>query len=170
MRPVKVEIRRAELADVHEIAAAHLDSIRSIGPRFYEADIVKDWGAQVKGELYARAMAGGEVFYIAIGQLGEMREVLGFSTHRVDDNEHGTAVYVRGTAARRGIGSALYRVAEADARAAGATSINIDASLAAIEFYRANGFEEVGRGEHQLGSGRSMACVFMRKDLTPTDR
>lgn len=60
------------------------------------------------------------------------------------------------------------RSAEASAAAAGATSIDIDASLAAVEFYEANGFEEVGRGEHRLSSGRSMACVFMRKNLAAT--
>jgi hypothetical protein len=33
------------------------------------------------------------------------------------------------------------------------------------QFYKANGFEEVGRGQHRLWSGRPMACVFMRKEL-----
>jgi len=32
-------------------------------------------------------------------------------------------------------------------------------------YYKANGFEEVGRGQHRLASGRPMACVFMRKTL-----
>jgi putative acetyltransferase len=153
---------------VDEIAAAHLDSIRSIGPRYYEAEVVSDWGARVTGELYAKAMAGGEVFYIAVGQFGDKPEVLGFSSHRIDGNAHGTAVYVRGKAARLGIGSALFRAAEAEAIAEGATSIRIDASLAAVEFYKANGFAIVGRGEHRLWSGRPMACVFMRKNLAAT--
>ena len=168
METVTFEIRRAGLADVDEIAAAHIDSIRSIGLRYYEAEIVGDWGAQVKGELYANAMARGEDFYIAVGPLGDTSEVLGFSSHRTDGNEHGTAVYVRGKAARLGVGSALLRAAEASAVAAGATSIDIDASLAAVEFYKANGFEEVGRGGHRLSSGRPMACVFMRKSLIAT--
>jgi hypothetical protein len=60
----------------------------------------------------------------------------------------------------------LFRTAEAAAIAAGGTGIHVDASLAAVEFYTANGFEEVGRGEHRLWSGRSMACVFMEKHLT----
>ena len=118
------------------------------------------------GDLYVNAMAGGEIFFIAIGELGGQSEVLGFSSHRIDENEHGVAVYVRAQAARFGIGSALLRSAEASAVGAGATSIHIDASLAAVEFYKANGFEEVGRGEHRLWSGREMACVFMRKNLT----
>jgi ribosomal protein S18 acetylase RimI-like enzyme len=162
---VNFEIRRAGLADVDEIAAAHMDSIRSIGPLYYEPRIVSDWGARVKGDLYAQAMARGELFFIAIGDRPDKPEVLGFSSHRSGVDEHRTAVYVRGTATRLGIGSALFRTAEAAAIAAAATSIHVDASLAAVEFYTANGFEEVGRGEHRLWSGRPMPCVFMRKKL-----
>jgi putative acetyltransferase len=159
------EIRPASLADVEAIAAAHLDSIRAIGARYYAPQIVTDWGARVRGELYAQPMARGEVFFVAIGQRDGQPQVLGFSSHRVDDGEHRTAVYVRGTAARAGVGSALFRTAEAAAIEAGATSIHVDASLTAVEFYKANGFEETGCGEHRLWSGRSMPCVFMRKAL-----
>jgi putative acetyltransferase len=119
----------------------------------------------VNGDLYVRAMTRGEVFYIAIGGPDDNPQVLGFSSHASDGGEHRTAVYVRGAAARRGIGTALFRAAEAGAVGAGATRVNVDASLAAVEFYKANGFEEVGRGEHRLWSGRPMACVFMRKEL-----
>ena len=159
------EVRLAKLTDVEAIAAAHLDSIRTIGAVYYAPAIVSDWCARVKGDLYVSAMTRGEVFYIAVGELSDKREVLGFSSHRIYEKEHRTAVYVRGNAARLGIGSALFRSAEAAAISAGATSIHVDASLAAVEFYEANGFDEVGRGEHRLWSGRSMACVFMRKRL-----
>src|SRR5262245_56542146 len=93
---VTFEIRKASPADVGAIAAAHLDSIRTIGAQYYPADIVSDWGARVRRELYAAAMAAGETFYIAIGSLDGKSEVLGFSSHRIDDDEHGTSVYVRG--------------------------------------------------------------------------
>lgn len=162
---VNLEIRRAASADVDQIAAAHLDSIRSIGARYYPADVVSDWSARVKGDLYANAMARGEAFFIAIGDLDGKSEVLGFSSHRLDGNEHHTAVYVRGKAARLGVGTALFGAAQAAAIAAGAGSIHLDSSLAAVEFYKANGFEEVGRGEHRMWSGRPMECVFMRKML-----
>ena len=162
------EVRRAGLPDVEAIAAVHLDAIRSIGALYYAPEIVSDWGARVAGNLYVNAMARGEIFYIAVGELGDKPEVLGFSSHRLDGKEHRTAVYVRGLAARLGIGSALFRSAEAAAISAGATSIHVDASIAAVEFYQANGFSEVGRGEHRLWSGRGMACVFMRKSLAST--
>ncbi|MDA1092562.1 MAG: GNAT family N-acetyltransferase [Acidobacteria bacterium] len=113
----------------------------------------------------AEHLAVGEVFHIAVGTVDDMPGVLGFASHRIDGTQHRTAVYVRGAAARRGVGSALFRSAEAEAIAAGASTIHVAASLAAVEFYRSNGFSEVRRGEHRLWSGREMACVFMRKRL-----
>ena len=130
-------------------------------------DVVEAWGAGLTPELYISAMESGEVFFIATGHIDGQPEVLGFSTHRVDDRIDGTSVYVRGSAARRGIGTTLLRLAEAHAIARGASSIHIQASLAGVAFYQANGFGEIGRGGAILTSGRSLPCVFMRKLLRP---
>jgi len=145
---------------------AHLDSIRSIGPAFYPPDVVEAWGLGLTPDIYVNAMEGGEAFFIATGHIDGEPAVLGFSTHRIDDAQDSASVYVRGEAARRGIGTALLRLAEEHAVAQGATSVHIQASLAGVEFYRANGFDVIGRGEALLMSGRSMLCVFMRKLLT----
>jgi putative acetyltransferase len=161
----RFETRRASPADAEAILAAHLDSIRSIGPRFYPPDIVEGWGATLTPAVYVDAMEDGEAFFIATGQLDGEPAVLGFATHRVDDAQDGASVYVRGRAARQGIGTALLRLAEGHARAHGARSIQIQASLAGVAFYRANGFEELGRGDAVLMTGRSMPCMFMRKLL-----
>src|SRR3989442_970369 len=166
MRPVDFKTRRATPLDADGIAAAHSDSIRSIGPLFYSQENVNDWGAGLTSDLYVKAMQRGEAFFIAVGDLNGKPTVLGFAAHRVEGTQHGTAAYLMCTAAVRGIGSALFRLAEADAIAMGATSIHVEASLAAVAVYRANGFEEVGRGNHRLRAGRDMACVFMRKTLT----
>jgi GNAT superfamily N-acetyltransferase len=158
--------RRATPEDAAAIASAHADSIRSIGPLFYTPEVVEAWGAGLTPDIYVTAMAGGEAFFVATGVLDGQAVILGFSTHRIDDDEDGVSVYVRGVAARQGIGTGLLRLAEEHARAHGAASIQIQASLAGVDFYRSNGFEETGRGEAQLMSGRSMPCVFMRKVLT----
>src|SRR5215212_3426772 len=112
MTPTAV-VRRATLSDADAIAAAHIDSIRSIGPGFYSPDVVTAWAAGLTGELYVRAMNDGEAFFVATDSLGG-HVVLGFSTHRNNPDEHRTAVYVRGSAARRGVGTALFQTAEAD--------------------------------------------------------
>jgi putative acetyltransferase len=160
-----VRVRRADASDAEAIALAHADSIRSIGPGFYSPEIVQAWGSRLSADLYIRAMAAGEAFFVATGDLDGKPAVLGFSTHRVDDDQDGASVYVRGGAVRRGIGTALLRLAEDHARSHGATTITIQASLAGVAFYKANGFEELGRGVARLISGHSMPCVWMRKAL-----
>jgi len=160
------EIRRADSDDAEAIAAAHRDSIRAIGPQFYPPELVDRWGAGVTPQLYVRAMEGGEVFFVAVGRVDGEPMVLGFSSHHVDDAQDGISVYVRGSAARRGIGTALLRLAESHALAHAATSIEIQASLAGVAFYAANGFDEIGRSEVTLSSGGTIPCVFMRKALS----
>jgi putative acetyltransferase len=170
MLPGDVRTRRAGPNDAEAIALAHADSIRTIGPGFYSPGVVDAWGSGLTPDLYVRAMEGGEAFFVATGELHGESVVLGFATHRVDDDQDGASVYVRGGAVRRGIGTALLRLAEDHARAHGARTIQIQASLAGVEFYKANGFEALGRGAARLMSGHAMPCVFMRKALVPLDR
>ena len=168
MMSVDYRIRRAQPSDANDIAAAHGDSIRSVGSQFYPPRVVEEWGEGLTPDIYVNAMEGGEVFFVAIGQIDNDPAVLGFATHRIDDARDGGSVYVRGMATRRGIGSALLRMVEAHAIGKGATMIPVETALSGVDFYKANGFEEVGRGDTLLMSGRSIACVFMRKTLTST--
>ena len=167
MRIAEFGTRLAQPSDADDIAEAHRDSIRSIGPKFYPPNVVDEWVEGLEGDIYLKAMEGGEVFFIATAEIEGKLTVLGFATdYRIDGSQHGTSVYVRGFAARHGIGSTLFGLAQAHAIARGATSIRVEASLAGVEFYKANGFDEVARGEAQLMSGRPIACVFMRKNLS----
>ena len=148
------------------MAEAHRDSIRSLGALSYPSRVVDDWQEHVAADLYRTAMDAGEVFFIATGNIGGASRVLGFaSDYRIEADTYGTSVYVRGLAARRGIGSELLHKAEENAIERGAARIFIDASLAGVEFYRARGYVELGRGTTKLTSGRPIDCVFMRKDL-----
>ena len=165
MNIVVTETRRAHAGDAEAILAAHLDSIRTIGPRFYPPEIVEAWSAGLTRDVYVNAMDNGEAFFVAIGPVDGESVVLGFATHRVDDAQDGASVYVRGIASRSGIGSMLFRLAERHAREHGARTIDIQASLAGLAFYRAHGFEEIGPGDAVLTTGGSMPCVFMRKRL-----
>lgn len=163
--PEIIEFREAGRADVDAIAEAHRDSIQSLGPSFYSREAVEAWQEGVQGQLYLEAMDRDEVFFIAT----RSNEVLGFaSDYPIDGDTHGASAYVRGSAARHGIGSTLLCLAETRARLRGARSVEIEASLAGVDFYRSHGFVEVGRGESLLTTGEAIACVFMRKDLLST--
>jgi len=91
--------------------------------------------------------------------------VAGFSSYSFVRGKHRTAIYVSGDFARCGVGTALFTAAEGAARKNRAEEIDIDASIGAVLFYKAMGFEELGPGEHTLMTGRKMACMFMRKRL-----
>src|SRR5919106_6836895 len=102
---VEFETHMAQASDVDDIASAHRDSIRSIGPRFYPLSVVNDWEDGITGALYLSAMEAGEVFYIAKAMQNGGPVVLGFaSDYSSDRPRHGTSVYVRGIAAGCGVG------------------------------------------------------------------
>jgi len=71
-------------------------------------------------------------------------------------------VYAGGRAARRGV--SLHRFAEADAIAKEAASIQIDASLAAVDFHRALVRRPPGRGDP------SDVTVIVRSTIPPLVR
>jgi putative acetyltransferase len=158
-------VRPATVADATLLAQIHAESISTLGALAYPPDVIAEWMRPCTPQRYLDQMARGETYFLAVED-GTAGRALGFSSHRVDGGRHRTAVYVAGRAARRGTGSALFRAAETAARAGGATEVEVSASVGAVDFYRANGFEETGRGVHHLRSGRgSMACVFMRKRI-----
>ncbi|HWI17004.1 MAG TPA: GNAT family N-acetyltransferase [Vicinamibacterales bacterium] len=159
-------MRPATEADVDAMAEAHRESILQLGSEYYATAIVNEWAGVVSPSLYLDAMARGEVFFIAVGTVAGHQLVLGFSSdYVISGTTHGTSAYIRPVAARRRIGSRLLTLAEAFGRARGATAVEIEASLGAVEFYQRHGFVERGRGEVALPSGFRMPCVFMRKEL-----
>jgi ribosomal protein S18 acetylase RimI-like enzyme len=159
-----IQIRPAVLTDADSIAAVHVESIHSLGAKVYGADVISAWGAPRDGERYRRAMKGGELFFVAVSR-DDRDWVLGFSAYRFEDGKHRTAIYVRGAAARMGVGTALFQAAETAAKEHGAAEIHVSASLAAVEFYKGCGFEELTTAKHHLKNGTPMDCVLMRKRL-----
>jgi putative acetyltransferase len=161
-----LDLRRATEADIDAMADAHVDSILRLGSQFYASAIVNEWARVVNPGLYLQAMGRREVFFIATGAVDGRPMVLGFSSdYVIDGTTHGTSAYVRPVAARRRVGSRLLRLAESFGKARGATAVQIEASLGAVEFYKRHGFIETERGDVALPSGFRMPCVFMRKEL-----
>jgi putative acetyltransferase len=161
-----LDFRRAIRSDVQGMADAHRDSILQLGSQYYVPAIVNQWAGVVNPWLYLDAMGRGEVFFIATGRIAGQPKVLGFSSdYVVSGTTHGTSAYVRQVAARRRVGSRLLALAESFGRSRGATAVQIEASLGAVEFYKRHGFVETTRGDVALPSGFQMPCVFMHKEL-----
>jgi GNAT superfamily N-acetyltransferase len=161
-----LDFRRATESDVDGMADAHRESILQLGSQYYAPAIVNKWAAVVNPGLYLDAMNRGEIFFIATGAVAGQLMILGFSSdYVISGTTHGTSAYVHPVAARRRVASRLLEMAEFFARARGATAVQIEAALGAVEFYQCHGFVETARGDVALPSGFQMPCVFMRKEL-----
>src|SRR5437667_7044354 len=92
-------------------------------------------------------MARGEAFFLALRRDPgtPVEAALGFSSYRLEAGKHRTAIYVRGGAARMGVGTALFHAAETEARNRGVDEIHVDASLVALAFYAPRDSRSSGR-------------------------
>jgi putative acetyltransferase len=164
MTPFHFTIRQAAPREAEAIARVHVESIRTVGAKYYQKNIIDVWAAPRGGDRYVLAMERGELFFLAVCREPNTEPWIGgFSSYRVEEGKHRIAVYVHEKASRKGVGTALFQAAEKDALQRGASEIHVDASLVAVDFYRANGFEKWGHGQHLLFTGIAMDCVFMRK-------
>jgi N-acetylglutamate synthase-like GNAT family acetyltransferase len=75
------------------------------------------------------------------------------------------AFFVHPEFARRGIGRAILKACESEARAAGFRSLELLSTLPGIPLYRACGFEGTTQVEYETAGGQKMQFVPMRKKL-----
>jgi GNAT superfamily N-acetyltransferase len=138
------------------------DAVRALGPAAYTPGQVEAWAASTRGVESCAAWMTARPGATTLAVAPDGR-ALGWSDYSFDaeTRTHRIGVYVRGSAARRGVGRALFRAAQDKARAAGAAEVHCDASLVAAPFYRAMGMREVGRGAHTFRDGTALPCVFM---------
>ena len=164
MSDASFNVRKIQESDLEPLADAHIDSIRSIPPDLYSPDQINDWIAPICAQKYRSAIEQGCVFFVAVNEDGEL---LGFSeTHPGEDETHNAAVFVSGKAKRKSVGTALYQAAESQARKSGARCIELNSSLAAIEFYEKNGFRLIEQRESTSDTGQGFPVVLMRKTFS----
>ena len=158
-------IRPALEDDLAALESAHRASILEIAPAYYPPEVIAWWGQKRGVDGYRRAMReDGETYFIA-EEADRPGHVLGFSSHRELDGLHRLqGFYVRGSAARCGVGSKLLTAVEDFARARGARELHVEGTLSGEDFYRARGFAELSRGHHQSGPV-SIAVINMVKPL-----
>ena len=161
---IESDIRRAAEPDLPAVAEVHRASIREIAPAFYPPRVVAHWGRERDIEEYRRGMVDhGDAIFVAEAAHRPSR-FLGFSHYRFHEGRHYLkGLFVRGTVARRGLGTRLLRVVEDFARAAGATELYVEGSLSGEAFYKARGFTELSRHKHAMGQSEIEAIVMQKQ-------
>ena len=159
---MNVVVRPAKIEDAREIAQTHFDSVHATGAQFYSADICEEWSPsltdkRIKG--FADAIQSNvEIMFVAVGET----QIMGFASI-VPKSSELRSVYVGPKFGGLGIGKQLLAKLEEESRSRGLKKLVMDASLSAESFYRSQGYIEISRIEHALGSGRKMLAIRMEK-------
>jgi len=152
-----VSLRPAKQADRDQILEVHVSAIRELCATHYTADQIEAWAGRLRVDSYDRVIRERKLLVAVAGDV-----VVGFGQLDSVTGEI-EAIYVRPSAARRGVGSGLLRELEAIARSARLQELFLDASLNAVAFYERAGFLAVDARNHQFESGVGIPCVRMVK-------
>jgi putative acetyltransferase len=153
--------------DARGFLEVHHAAVRGIAARDYPPAVIEHWAPL--------PVTDKDIEQFLVNRDGEIRlvaeidgAIVGVGAIILAKSEL-RACYVEPGAARKGVGSALVHAIERIACARKLPFLELDSSLTAEPFYTALGYEVRARGEHVLDSGRSMACVRMRKDFSPQE-
>jgi GNAT superfamily N-acetyltransferase len=133
-------------------------AVRGLARAGYGARRIALWSS-LPPLYHAWAMtSGGERYFLA--ERG--RRVMGYAALRGDEV---SAAFVRPSAARQGIGTALLRHVEAEAVRAGARALRVRAALSAVPFYEALGFRGTRRIRVPLPGGETLPARALLKRI-----
>jgi putative acetyltransferase len=163
MKDRKIVVREMRSTDARAFLEVHHAAVRGTAVVDYPLAVIEAWApSRVTEEAAEQVRANRENEYRLIAEIDG--QVVGIGALVFESSEL-RACYVAPVAGRRGVGSALVREIERAARERGLSVLELDCSITAEAFYRKQGYEVRGRGEHILGNGQRMACVKMRKVL-----
>jgi GNAT superfamily N-acetyltransferase len=174
--PAAPRIRRAGIADLPALREMHARSLRELAHSHYPANVIDSFlehvgtvDATMIDDGYFLAQIGGEV--VASGGWSErepayLRAVCGAARGPATWARI-RGVFVHPAHARRGLGRAIVRRAEHEARAQGHAVIALDATLAGVPLYAPLGYRSIAAVQARLPDGEVLELVHMRKRFAP---
>lgn len=169
-----MRIRSAVPQDAEAIRDVHYRSIRGLGTRSYSQAQVDAWAKGCESADYSSSIEG-EVVEFVVAEIDD--DIVGFGSLKLDSPDgyesraeaEVTGVYVHPSVSRRGIGTSLYEALERRARTHDVRTLGLSASLNAVPFYEARGFERVREYTHEfsnhVSTGVTGTVVEMAKEL-----
>jgi len=163
-----MEIRPATAEDAEAVADAHHAAIEVLGAAVYDDQQVAAWSAGRSPDDYE---FGGDDRDVFVAEIDGTVRGFGWLSH--EPGEHLTAdvdgevtgMYVHPDVAREGVGSALLDRLETSARERELGALGMWASMNAVPFYEAQGYERVAERVHEFGGGVTGRVLELRKDL-----
>ena len=146
-------------SDAESICALHVAAIREVCGLVYDAHAIEAWAGAKRPERYRAAIAE-SIMLVAEGE----GVIAGFGELHLATAEL-KAVYVRPDSLRRGIGRRILQALEETGRKRGLHRIELRATLNAIPFYRAQGYDLGEMTTFPLGGGLTVPCATFHKAL-----
>jgi putative acetyltransferase len=169
-----MNVRDATPTDAEAVRTVHYASIVGLGPDAYDRQQVEAWASGCGSADYTAIIESDAQDIVVADRDGV---VVGFGSlrreqpddYRATVDAELTAVYVLPSVAREGVGTAIYETLEQRARDREVTSLGLSASLPAVPFYEAHGYERVREFSHEFSphveTGVTGRIVEMRKQL-----
>lgn len=142
-------IRRARPADAVAIARLFHNTVHRVNARDYRPDQLRAWAPRVYPEGFWKRRLRRWRVVVAVDASGLL---VGFA--ELDASGAIGCLYVHHERQRQGIGAALLRHLERQARRAGIRRLGADASVTALPLFRALGFHTVRRQSRSLRNRR----------------
>lgn len=163
-----MEIRPGTSADADAVADAHHAAIEVLGAAVYDDDQVAAWSAGWSPDDYEFDADDRDVFVAevdgAVRGFGSLSHVPGEHL-TADVDAEVTGMYVHPEVSGEGVGTALLEHLEARARERELGALGMWASMNAVPFYEARGYEHVAERVHEFGGGVTGRVLELRKDL-----
>lgn len=169
-----MNVRDATPGDAEAVRTVHYASIIGLGPDAYDQTQVEAWASGCGSADYTAAIEADDLEYVVAVRDGV---VVGFGSltcatpddYEADVDGEVTAVYVLPSVARNHVGTAIHTELAQRAREHDISVIGLSASLPAVPFYEALGYDRVTEYEHEFssheGSGVTGRVVEMRTEL-----
>jgi putative acetyltransferase len=161
-----VSLREAVPGDAHRICDVHLASIKGLAGQSYNEEQVAAWAHDRDPDDYP---IESEDTYFVVAE--DETAVIGFGWMKLDAGEYFQtgvegeirAIYIHPSVTGQGIGSRIYTELETQAIRQNIASLGLWASLNAVPFYEAQGYERVAEHVHEYQDGIELTLVEMSK-------
>lgn len=158
----EILVRSAQPEDAFQIHHLHVTSVRTLCASDYTSEQIEAWVGKLDPQKRYDYMAQAnhsEILFVAEDKLGK---IVGFSALGINEVN---AVYAHPHYTQLGVGTLLLNAVETEALAQNMKKLKLSASITAVPFYQARGYQAIARSFHPLRSGVEIPCVSMEKSL-----
>ncbi len=151
--------------DAQDMVRVHFNAVQAVSTEFYNKEVLMAWSpapsVQRVDWLAGIILNANSSCHVATSEVGK---IMAFAIYLLEEQSL-QALYVDPENSTMGIGSTLINRVEKCAELAGANILYLKASINAVPFYQAMGFDHIQKAQQELSDGSFMQSMLMKKTL-----